>query len=139
MKHTILNIILIFGLLILIAPACNKENVNNNPRAFNLELLKGGTWLEYKPDDKSFTPSMKFRFYGDSRITFSYLTSVYPSVKYDSLPNGNWKFIYPDTLRLYDRPGNFYGNFKILKLDESTLCTKMTGYADNTWFIRTGK
>ena len=138
MKHSVLNIVLIFGLLLIITPACRKDSVNNRS-VYNLELLKGGTWLEYKPDDMSFVPSMKFRFYGDSRVTFSYLTSVYPSVKYDSLPNGNWKFIYPDTLRLYDRPGNFYGNFKILKLDESTLYTKMTGYSDNTWFKRGGK
>lgn len=108
--------------------ACNKETSPPKKAAFDFELLKGGTWIDYQSN--SSLSAMKFRFYGEDRVTYSFRTAVYPSLKYDSFPNGKWEFIYPDTLRLYDHSWNCYGYIQVLNLTNTELHSRMPGYAD---------
>jgi len=115
------------SLLITIA-ACKKETTLQNKPAFDFELLKGGTWIDFH--NTSSPTTMKFRFYDKERVTYSFRTAVYPSLKYDSFPNGRWEFVYPDTLRLYDHSWNCYGYLQVLSLSKEELRTKMQGYND---------
>ena len=108
--------------------ACKKETTTQPKSAFDFELLKGGTWIDFH--NGSSPTTMKFRFYGDERVTYSFRTAVYPSLKYDSFPNGKWEFVYPDTLRLYDHSWNCYGYLQVLSLSGEELRSKMQGYND---------
>ena len=107
---------------------CKKETTTMKNPALDFELLKGGAWIDVH--SSSAPTTMKFRFYGDERVTYSFRTAVYPSLKYDSFPNGRWEFVYPDTLRLYDHSWNCYGYLQVLSLSKEELRTKMQGYND---------
>ena len=107
---------------------CKKETTPKQNPAFNFELLKGGTWIDFQ--NPSSITAMKFRFYGDERVTYSFRTAVYPSLKYDSFPNGRWEFVYPDTLRLYDHSWNCYGYLQLLNLSATELRSRVQGYND---------
>jgi len=120
--------------LFFIIIACKKESTPKKNAAFDFELLKGSTWIDFQ---NASSPSvMKFRFYGDDRVTYSFRTAVYPALKYDSFPNGRWEYIYPDTLRLYDHSWNCYGYLQVLSLSSGELRSKMPGYSDIIVFKR---
>ena len=127
MRSKLLVAISIVASLLITIVACKKEATPPNKPAFDFELLKGGTWIDYQSPSVS---TMKFRFYGNDRVTYSFRTAVYPSLKYDSFPNGKWEFVYPDTLRLYDHSWNCYGYLQVLSLSKEELRTKMQGYND---------
>ena len=120
---------------VFIVSACKKESPTKNPTCpFDLQLLKGGTWINNQ--NTSSQSTMKFRFYGTSNVTYTFRTAVYPSLKYDSFPNGKWELILPDTLRLYDRSWNYYGYLHILKLSNTELQSRLPGYNDTMVFTK---
>jgi hypothetical protein len=134
MKGTCSIIGLITSLILVISIGCKKDNVKST--GFDLKQLKGGTWVEYSRQNPYYTPSMKFRFFNDSNVTYTYLSSIYPTVKYDSLANGKWKLFQPDTLRFYNASGNGYGGFRVIKITDTILYTKIMNYGDTTLFKR---
>ena len=115
-------------LLVFILSACKKETAESKEAAFDLQLLNGGTWSNSQ--NSASVATMKFRFYGNSNVTYSFRTAVYPSLKYDSFPQGRYEFIQPDTLRLYDRSWNCYGYLQVLSLTNTALQSRMPGYSD---------
>ena len=128
MRSKLLVATCIAASLLITIVACKKETTPQNKPAFDIELLKGGTWIDYQ--NPSSLSTMKFRFYDKDRVTYSFRTAVYPSLKYDSFPNGKWEFVYPDTLRLYDHSWNCYGYLQVLSLSSGELRSKMQGYGD---------
>ena len=121
-------------ILLFIIVACRKETPNNSTATFDSQLLKGGTWTDHQSSSSLCT--MKFRFYGDAKVTYAFRTSVYPSLKYDSFPNGRWELIQPDTIRLYDRSWNYYGYLQVQSLTKSELRSRMPGYNDIIVFTK---
>ena len=117
---------LIFTTIILCA--CKKENAETNAPEFDMQMLKGGTWSDMQNASSSCT--MKFRFYGNTNVTYTFRTALYPALKYDSFPNGRYEFVYPDTLRLYDRSWNYYGYIQVINLSNTELRSRMPGYHD---------
>ena len=108
--------------------SCKKDKAPVDNLPFDRQLLKGGTWMDYQNSSSSCT--MKFRFYGNTNVTYSFRTAVYPSLKYDSFPGGRWEFIQPDTLRLYDRSWNCYGYLQVLGLSDTELRSRIPGNND---------
>jgi hypothetical protein len=115
-------------ILLFITTACRKDKVETIAPAFDLQLLKGGTWSDVQ--NSSSACNMRFRFYGNSNVTYTFRTASYPSLKYDSFPNGRYELILPDTLRLYDRSWNYYGYIQVVNLTSTELHSRMPGYTD---------
>ena len=120
-------------LLSVIVMGCSKDNANPTDKYND---LKGGTWLEYRRNDPAFIGTMKFRFYGDSTLTYTFI-SGYSPIRWDSIPNATWRSFQPDTIRFY-RPTNgaVFGTVRVLQITDTVLYTKIQGYGDSTLFKR---
>jgi len=121
-------------LLLVILMGCTKENANPTGK---FDQLKGGNWIEYRRNDPSFIGTMKFRFFGDSSVSYTFISQYSPTIKYDSIPNATWRLFQPDTLRFY-RPTNgaVFGTVRVLQITDTVLYTKIQGYGDSTLFKR---
>jgi hypothetical protein len=134
MKINLSLFTLVFSLLLVILFGCSKNNATSS--GSDLSKLKGGTWEEYKRNTPGFVATMKFRFFNDSNLTYSWATGFSP-VKYDSMSNGTWRLIQPDTLRFYPSTGGAsYGSFRLLQITDTMLYTRIYGYGDTTLFKR---